>query len=118
MASRPANRAPPRVPMNREAKNRPPRKPNPSEMPEARHFRVSRPPIQISGRCVVRSRCSAPCPDDSTCGLASASGISSRPPTTGRPHNGNGLRLTVPSIEAISRITAMPTIAQQQPSKP
>jgi len=31
---------------------------------------------------------------------------------------GSGLRLTVPSIEAISRITGMPTIAQQQPSRP
>ena len=101
-ASRPANSAPTRVPMNSEAKNRPPRKPKPSEMPEARHFRASSPPIQISGSCVVRSRCSAPWPDDSTCGLARASGISSRPPTTGRPHSGSGLRLTVPSIEAIS----------------
>ena len=72
------------APSIREAKNRPPRKPDPSETDDASALRrmvvVSRSQVGWA----ISSSCIAPWPAPSTVGVRSAMPPSSAPPTTGR----------------------------------
>ncbi len=85
-------------------------------MPEAMHLSTN----SVASTCkvvlLVISRCSAPWPEDSTCGEYIANGISSNPPMTGRPHSGRLMRPTLRSMPATRRITAMPINAHTNPS--
>ena len=67
-ASPTANNWPPSAPSRSEAKNRPPRKPEPSETIEASVFSTKIIAIICNGNLKMPVRCSAPWPDDMTCG--------------------------------------------------
>src|ERR1700738_511477 len=70
--------------MKSGAKNSPPRKPLPSEITEAIAFSMNTPAMTINGIKTNPSKCSAPCPDDITCGVSKASRPTPRPPSAGR----------------------------------
>ncbi len=84
---------PARAPSSREAKKRPPRKPEPSEIAEAAILSSSRPRMTATPWVAIRSYCRAPCPAERTCGLANASTPTVRPPRAGLSIGGrNGWR--------------------------
>ena len=70
--------------MNSEAKNKPPRKPLPSDTIEASAFRTKTPAIMASDSDTIEVKCSAPWPDAITCGVTSAISPTARPPSAGR----------------------------------
>ena len=110
-----ANSLPIRAPKKREAKNRPPRKPEPREMVEARTFspisRASAPIPSLAGRSILR----APWPAANTCGLIRASPATKRPPTAGRNARGRRVSSNPFSTHDTMRMISTPRAAQSTP---
>ena len=99
------------------AKNNPPRKPLPSEMIEAIAFSTNMVATTVSGIETKPAKCSAPCPDDITCGVTSASRPTARPPSAGRSGGHSRVFASSASHSATPRMMAMPTSAARIPSR-
>ena len=93
----------------------PPRKPEPSETTEAAALSVKMSAITWSGRSIIPVRCSAPCPDDITCGVTSAIAPTARPPSAGRSGSHSFARSSSCSHSATPRIRPTPTSAATSP---
>ena len=103
------------APASSEAKNSPPRKPDPSETAEASILMASSRTTVCTACTDVRSNCSAPCPADSACGESSARRPTIRPPSIGRATPGMN-RLNSRSKVETARIQRMARPAQIIPS--
>ncbi len=99
--------------MNSAAKNNPPRKPLPSDITEATAFRMNTVAMTASGIETMLEKCSAPCPDDITCGVSRASRPTPRPPSAGRSGGQIPVLLSKASHSATPRMMAMPNSAGQ-----
>ena len=102
--------------MNSVAKNNPPRKPVPSETIDASAFRTKTPAMICNGIETRPEKCSAPCPDDITCGVTSASSPTARPPSAGRSGGQSRVFASPVSHNATPRMMRMPNSAARTPS--
>ena len=112
-----ANKRPPSVPMSSVAKNNPPRKPLPSETIDAIAFRMNSEAMNASGIDTMLVKCSAPCPDDITCGVSSAIAPTKRPPSAGRSGGHSLIFVSSASHAATPRMMAMPNRPESSPSR-
>ncbi len=106
---------PVRAPSKREAKNRPPRKPDPSDTAEASIFRASTARTKLRSWAVEMSYCRAPWPADSTWGVNSARPPRSSPPRAGRRGVGTKRFLNSRSSSETPRISTTARAAQITP---
>src|SRR6266852_2165449 len=104
------------APSSSEAKNRPPRKPLPSETMDATALSSSTIASSPSGRSMMPARCSAPCPDDITCGVMHAHRPTTRPPSAGRNARATPHLTNKDSQAPTPRMMAMPSSAPSSPS--
>ena len=105
-----------RVPRNREAKNRPPRKPEAIEVAVAQAFISTSSPSHHTGNGVSITIPIAPWPDDRTIGVESASTPMAVPPMAGRSQPGMPLRRSQLSSKVTPRMMAMPIRAHSTPT--
>ncbi len=107
---------PARAPSSSEAKNRPPRNPDPSEIAEAAILMSSSPSTTATPCVAARSYCNAPCPADRACGVASASTPTVNPPNAGLSGGGmKGWRNRRSMVET-ARISRIASSEQITPS--
>ena len=107
---------PTRLPTNREAKNRPPRKPEPIEIAEASALSASRNAARRSPYSPFSPSRSAAWPDDITAGVISARPPTISPPIAGRHQPGTRERRNADSVRVTMCMMAMPTSALTTPS--
>ncbi len=83
---------------------------------EAIAFRMNMVAMTVSGIETNPAKCSAPCPDDITCGVTKASRPTMRPPSAGRS-GGQSLVFDNSSSHSVTpRMMAMPVSADKIPS--
>ena len=102
--------------MNSVAKNNPPRKPLPSETIEASALSRNTPAMTASGIETMLVKCSAPWPDDITCGVSSAMAPTASPPSAGRSGAHSRILASNVSHSATPRMIAMPNSPASRPN--
>ena len=116
MVSPTASRWPPSAPIRSEEKNKPPRKPEPSEAIDARILSTNTTATVRSDRSSMPATRNAPWPDDMICGDMIAINPTHRPPIMVRKNGRSLIRANMFSLIATPRIRMMPNIAASRPS--
>ena len=111
-----ANARPSMAPRNSDAKNSPPRNPEPSDMAEATALLPSSSSSVPNGSAAARPARNAPWPAPSTAGVVSAIPPTSNPPIAGRSQTGTKLRANTRSVMVTLYMIAMPHRAHSTPS--
>ena len=105
------------APTSNEEKNRPPRKPAPSEIAEASSFSARKATTALSAICENRTVEIAPWPPESVWILTAPSRPTRAPPAIGRTKRETRAMVRPRSISGTMRIQPIPITAQKIPSR-